>query len=357
MTLQLNPAARISVCDVDSPPSFLIEAPIKGASLSSVRVSPANLPRAHAFLCSILIDGRKTAEIDQESVAELCRIGVFARADAMPQAVAYRFPLRAPADLNGNPSGSRVDTAGGPITQLPALRLPGEWSTLSLQFEPHHHGSVWAPVQVASGVGTDIPQDSRHPGPMSPETSLDEEAIHAQFEREGYAILKNLLPAEHVTEMGEFFQALAAQGFLSCDANDGLRRLFAHNHPVARYWHDQLNERVSQLAGRRTKPSYSFVSLYLAGGDLFWHTDRPPCEYTVALLLDYAPLDADGQSAWALKLKGRDGNTRFLHQRIGEALIFRGRELMHGRDVLPDGSRSVSVFFHFVNEDYDGEME
>ena len=69
------------------------------------------------------------------------------------------------------------------------------------------------------------------------------------------------------------------------------------------------------------------------------------------------PLDAEGRSPWALKLTGRDGTIHSLHQGVGEALIFKGRELRHGRDMLPEGHRSASLLFHFVDEDYDGVME
>ncbi len=185
---------------------------------------------------------------------------------------------------------------------------------------------------------------------------MDSDATRAQFELEAFVTLDNLLPVEHVAELDRYFQAVAAEGFLHRLDEQGTHRFVAHNHPVAKFWHDQLNERVSQLAGQRTKPSYCFASLYVAG-DLPWHTDRPPCEYTIALLLSCAPLNADQRSPWALKLKARDGSVHSVFQRVGDALIFRGRELLHSREVLPEGHRSASLLFHFVNEDYDGEME
>lgn len=357
-SLELNPSARISIHDHEQPPSFLVEAPIKGASFSSVRVGAENLPGAHAFLCSILIDGRQDVQIGEREAVELQQIGLFAPADSMPQAVDYQFPQR---DLaHGKPLLGRPGT-GDPhersVTPPCALRIPTEWPEQTLRFERHHHDSVWAPVRIADHDDADLRSDSRRAEVPAPDPTLDTQATHTHFEREGFAVLENLLPAEHVAELGRYFQALAAQGFLSCSEDRGSRRHTAHNHPVANFWHDQLNERVSQLAGRRTKPSYTFVSLYLAGGDLFWHTDRPPCEYTITLLLDYAPLAADHRSPWALRLKGRDGTIHALHQRVGEALIFKGRELRHGREMLPDGHRSASLLFHFVNEDYDGVME
>lgn len=351
--LKLNTSARISVRKHDGKaPSFLVVAPVKGASLSSVRVSEANLPFAYAFLCSVLIDGRENVQIGEHDATELRRIGLFAPEDALPLPVAYQFPTRAPARSVSVVPGFSIDEINGQA----ALRLPADWPESALRFEPHRYGGIWAPVLVAAGNELDSRSNTALKDIIKPDTVLDEEATRAHFEREGFAILENLLPVEHVHEMGRYFQALAAQGFLSRNDECGTHRHIAHNHPVARFWHDQLNERVSRLVGRRTKPSYSYVSLYIAGCELALHTDRPPCEYTITLLLDYAPLDADDRSPWALTLRGRDGVMHSLYQRVGDALIFKGRELQHCRDVLPEGHRSASLLFHFVDEDYDGEM-
>ena len=74
LSLELNPSARISIVDHAPSPAFLVEAPIKGASFSSIKVCVDNLPDAHAFLCSILIDGQKDAQIDAQTAAELGQI-------------------------------------------------------------------------------------------------------------------------------------------------------------------------------------------------------------------------------------------------------------------------------------------
>ena len=356
LNLELNPSARISICDQESSPTFLVKAPVKGASLSFVRVCAENMPGVHAFLYSILIDGHPDVKIGEQDAAELRRIGLFAPVDALPQTVVYQFPLRVAAHSDSSRSRASMDDLAVKASHQSALRIPAEWPQQSLRFEAHHHGSIWSPVKIACGAEFDGQCENKHAELSHPGTALDVESTHVKFDHEGFAILQNLLPSEHVREMGEYFQALAAQGFLVRRNDHGSLRFTVSDHPVARFWHDQLNERVTQLAGRQTKPSYSFVSLYAAGGSLHWHTDIPQCEYTISLLLDYAPLNADGRSSWALKLEGRDGTAHSLHQRVGEALIFKGRELSHGRDVLPDGHRSASLLFHFVNEDFEGEL-
>ncbi|AVP96091.1 hypothetical protein C7S18_02280 [Ahniella affigens] len=96
--------------------------------------------------------------------------------------------------------------------------------------------------------------------------------------------------------------------------------------------------------------------MYLTGSDLHWHSDRPPCEYAITLLIDYAPLTDSRYSQWSLDIENREGRVASLYQRIGDALICRGRELRHSRGVVPPGHQSLSLLYHFVDADYQGEM-
>lgn len=347
--LALNPCASISVQGGSEPPLFLVEAPVKGAQYSVRVVDPAELPEAHRFLASALIHGESVEYVSAQGVTELRQVGLLAALDELPQAVHYNLaPDRHRSGQILLDRAEAASAAGEPVRSR-GFRIPAEWAEWPLRFQPHHHQSVWAPV-----LGDD--RSTAHAGDDDASAELDTRETREFFAREGFAELSNLLPASHVAELGRYFWALAAEGYLTLDQDRGCRRHVAHSHPVADFWHDQLNERVAQLVGRRTKPSYTFVSLYLEGGDLKWHTDRPPCEYTITLLLDYAPLDAQERSRWALKVAGRDGRTHDLRQRVGDALIFKGRELSHCRDVLPPGHRSASMLFHFVDRDYDGEM-
>jgi hypothetical protein len=347
--LALNPCARITVQGGVEPPLFLVEAPIRGAQFSARTVSAEQLPQAHDFLVAALVRGERVEQVSADAIAELQQIGLLADRDALPKHVHYN--LFGHGSASGAAAMDELQAAGmlGEPLRSRGFRLPEQWASEQLKFQPHHHASIWAPVLVDGPSAYPIEK------PAAP-VALDAPATCDFFSREGFAELSDLLPKTHVAELGRYFQALATEGFMSRDDDRGSRRFFAHNHPVANFWHDQLNERVSQLVGCRTKPSYTFASIYLEGGELEWHTDRPPCEYTITLLIDCAPLDTEGRSPWALKVKGRDGRIHAIHQRIGDALLFKGRELEHSRDVLPSGQHSSSLLFHFVDADYEGEM-
>jgi hypothetical protein len=43
-------------------------------------------------------------------------------------------------------------------------------------------------------------------------------------------------------------------------------------------------------------------------------------------------------------------------QALGDGLLYRGGELPHFRDVLPEGQTSTSLFFHYVPGDFTGSL-
>ena len=144
LNLVLNPNARISVDRQRVPASFLIDAPIKGASLSSVSVNTENFPGAHAFLTSILIDGDSNAQIGERDAVELRQIGLFAPADGLPHSVNYRFPYRDHAIWKTLPSLATIESERIECGSDSTLRLPAEWLEQTLRFETYHEGSCQA---------------------------------------------------------------------------------------------------------------------------------------------------------------------------------------------------------------------
>ena len=358
--LALNPSARIEVCGEGLASAFLVRAPIRASVLSSVLVEASNFPDAHAYLQSTLIAGQSDAPLSAQGLDELLRIGLFAPRDALPRMVEYKMPalpelgpLARAALLSPSEPEAADDWAPPDL-----LLLPEYWQALVFGFAKHPPGAVWAPVGQSVPLLSASTKATPSAGAAGRQAVplWDSTATRQRFFREGFVELPDLLPMAHVLALGKYFGELAAEGYLERDDGGSTRRFIAHNHPVARFWHLQLNARVSRLIGSPTKPSYSFVSVYEAGGDLSWHIDRAPCAYTITLLVDYAPLTEDQRSPWALNIRARDGSVYQVQQRLGEALIFQGRELKHGRERLPDGHRSTSILFHFVDQDYDGVM-
>lgn len=182
-------------------------------------------------------------------------------------------------------------------------------------------------------------------------------ALHcaAQFRQRGFAPMAGLIHPFLVSALRRYYRYLIRSGELHLGDQQTAQRYVAHNESVARFFHHQLTPAMSAVAGVKVKPSYVYMGSYQAGAILKKHTDREQCEYSITFCLDYSPEPAR-ETPWPLRLEG-DGGAVTVFQSIGDALFYKGRELVHSREELPEGNTSTSIFFHYVAEDFSGSLE
>lgn len=176
----------------------------------------------------------------------------------------------------------------------------------------------------------------------------------AIFSRRGYASLSGLLPGNLLADVANYYQRLtetaSAIGDSQCD-----RRYGVHNEGLARFFHYQFAWLVEQVVGQPVIPSYCYFAGYHEGAELKRHEDREQCEFSVTLLVDYDPLPA-AKSSWPLWLETAEGAVA-IDQALGDALLYRGRQLPHWRTRLADGTRSCSLLLHYVPLDFSARLK
>jgi hypothetical protein len=171
-----------------------------------------------------------------------------------------------------------------------------------------------------------------------------------QWHERGYCSAEHLLHPFHLGALRRYYRHLLRTGGMTLGDSGSPLRYVTHNEGVAAFFHHQLSNVVSQIVGVPVKPSYVYVSCYQNGAELPIHTDRIQCEYSITMLIDQTP-EPDDRSSWPLYLETQKG-TVAIHQHIGEALFYRGREIPHYRTRLPNGMTSTSIFFHYVDVDF-----
>lgn len=174
------------------------------------------------------------------------------------------------------------------------------------------------------------------------------------FER-GYVAVPELLHPFHIAALRRYYRYLIRNGKLRLGDKESPLRYGVHNQSVARFFHHQLAGVVTDLAGEPVKPSYVYVASYQSGAKLEKHSDRPQCEFSITLCLDYSPEPAD-ETPWPIHLEAA-GDMVTIHQRLGDGLLYRGCQVPHWRDQLPQGNTSTSMFFHYVRQDFVGELD
>ncbi len=177
----------------------------------------------------------------------------------------------------------------------------------------------------------------------------------ALFRQKGFAPFGRLIHPLHLAALRRYYRYLIRKGTLPLGDQQSSRRYVAHNESVARFFHQQLTAAVSQIVGEPVKPSYVYVASYQSGAELEKHTDREQCEFSITLCLDYSP-EPRLETPWPLHLDTRSGKVT-VFQGIGDGLLYRGRELPHYRDALPQGSTSTSIFFHYVRQEFAGPLD
>jgi hypothetical protein len=176
-----------------------------------------------------------------------------------------------------------------------------------------------------------------------------------QLGQKGYIPFAGLIPPLHIAALRRYCRYLIRTGQTTLGDNQCERRHVAHNDSVARFFHHQITAAVAELAGQALKPSYVYLAGYEGGAQLHKHVDREQCELSITLCVDYSP-EPRRATPWPIHLDTAHGRVT-VFQALGDALLYRGRELPHYRDALPAGHTSTSIFFHYVREDFSGPLD
>jgi PKHD-type hydroxylase len=149
-----------------------------------------------------------------------------------------------------------------------------------------------------------------------------------------YKIVKNLLDSSEALELTEIIKKAPMTGG---DEQVPKSRSY-YSLPVCSILLGRMTQKISELVGKRLRPSYAYCRIYLNGADLKPHKDRPSCEYSVTLNLSQT-------HPWTIYM-GKRG----IIQKPGDAVIYKGCEIEHSRNEF-DGEEYVQVFLHYVDAD------
>lgn len=178
----------------------------------------------------------------------------------------------------------------------------------------------------------------------------------AHFKKEKYAALREILPAAQLAAIRRYFEQLLTEGFMLFNDRQVELRHGIYNDALSIYFHEQLAPLVSRLVGETVKPSYVYSAIYVEDAILKPHVDRPQCEFTMSLQIGYDPVQTDA-TPWALCLDDASEKRVETFLANGDALVYKGCELIHYREALFKNHRSTSIFFHFVGQDFAGSLD
>lgn len=195
--------------------------------------------------------------------------------------------------------------------------------------------------------------------------------IEGDYAEDGFATIRGLMPpevAENLFKQVQMDLTAAGKSF----------EIFAKSHPLSKQptvdisghfyrplttflW--GLTPIISELTGADLLPSYDYFRIYQQNDICRVHSDRPSCEHSVSLTLAYSddrpwPLEVGSTRVTVEEPCVEDfGDEPFsaIEMQPGDAVLYRGIDLRHGR-TMPNPNRwSAHLFLFWVERG--GEFE
>ena len=137
-------------------------------------------------------------------------------------------------------------------------------------------------------------------------------------------------------------------------------RYYVHNDPFFVELHHMIADRFGRWVGEKVKPSYVFGSFYLDNGICPPHVDRHQCKYT----LDYC---VSQNEPWEIFVNDQDDPHKSSREDLmnnakpyllneNDGLILSGTDYWHYRNKIQKNNFCDLLFFHFVGEDFQGNL-
>jgi len=166
------------------------------------------------------------------------------------------------------------------------------------------------------------------------------------FKDKGYVHLKNFLDKTNCKQLADELKRLVKENKTVKDEQCPLSEAI-HGTEVFDKLLQDLTPHFEQASGLKLYPTYSYARLYTTQGEeLKNHRDRPACEISATLTLDF-----EGD-VWPIYVGDNEdkSNPTQIKMSIGDAVLYRGCDKYHWREPYTEGKWQAQVFLHYVDQ-------
>jgi hypothetical protein len=161
------------------------------------------------------------------------------------------------------------------------------------------------------------------------------------FKLKKYTVLRDVMPAGWPELLRAEQATLLARGAMNLEPT--LHRYATVDAPMASVANYEIAALVARILGQAVIPTYAFAIHYLAKGHIQPHVDRPQNELSMSLSLAVTP---PGQGVSVLRA-GSSNSMERVDLEFNDALLYRGAEVLHARDPVPESHTVSQAIFGF----------
>jgi hypothetical protein len=167
-----------------------------------------------------------------------------------------------------------------------------------------------------------------------------------EFKEKGYVHLKDFLHKDSCKELATVLKKLVNEKKTvkdeQCPKSEAIHGTVTFDKLL-----EDLTPHFEQASGLKLFPTYSYARLYNAQGEeLKVHRDRPACEISASLTLDF-----EGD-VWPIFMGANEDKSEATEVKmdIGDAVMYRGCDIYHWREAYKEGKWQAQVFLHYVDQ-------
>lgn len=161
------------------------------------------------------------------------------------------------------------------------------------------------------------------------------------FNKNGYVVIRDILSPEVVQKLYDYckLREKDKDGILNDNQVNG--SVSFYNDNVISDLQKEILGMLEKYLGMKLLKTYSYWRMYLKNAVLKAHVDRPACEISMSI-------DIGGDS-WEIYIKDKNENIAKINLRHGDAVVYRGCEVMHWRNKF-NGEKHAQAFLHYVDK-------
>ena len=179
---------------------------------------------------------------------------------------------------------------------------------------------------------------------------MDQTLDNMSFNKIGFQIVKNVISNDllsHLTNEMNISKSISDFYTGSPDkissAGDGLvRNAFYHYSSIfGESLMVGLKPEIEKVVGKELIETYSYHRIYYKNSELPKHKDRPSCEYSATISIQY-------DHPWEIYVKDLTGKINKILLEPGDMCVYKGCEVEHWREPY-EGNEMKQIFIHYVD--------
>jgi len=169
------------------------------------------------------------------------------------------------------------------------------------------------------------------------------------FNCNGYVKVENLIDERTIQTISQYLENKIKRGEWVQKSEEELKegdfsKLYYYADPLLEVILKEYLPLVEEQTGLELQPTYSYARVYQEGEKLKAHTDRPSCQ--ISATVNVAHIGGN----WPIWMQYENNDPAKFLLTPGDAVIYKGCEVMHWRRKLPEGQLYVQFMLHYVDK-------